>query len=100
MRNAISNFSKTMLIISSIFIAILLVSTVTAVPQVHGSIVSKRIEKVRRHIVFPNLVDLKWKDLADRVKENLQLLTQKIDDKKFNFIIEVLERRKPGRNLR
>ncbi|MCD6108146.1 MAG: hypothetical protein J7J89_01520 [Thermoplasmata archaeon] len=87
MRNAISNFSKTMLIISSIFIAILLVSTVTAVPQVHGSIVSKRIEKVRKHVVFPNLVDLKWKDLADRVKENLQLLTQKINDKLKNLMV-------------
>lgn len=88
MRNTVSNFSKTMLIISSIFTAILLISTVTAVPQVHGSIVSKRIEKIRRHNVFPNLVDLKDKDLIDKVKKNLQLLAKKIHDKLGNLIVE------------
>jgi len=83
--NVIPSFSKNLVIVSSIFIAILLISTTTAVPQVHGSIVSKKIEKIRMHNVFPNLVDLKDKDLVDKVKENLQLLTGKICDKLKNL---------------
>jgi len=86
--NVIPSFSKNLVIVSSIFIAILLISTATAVPQVHGSIVSKKIEKIRRHTVFPNFVDLRGKDLADKVKENLQLLAKKIHDKLKNLTVQ------------
>ena len=86
--NVIPSFSKNLVIVSSIFIAILLISTATAVPQVHGSIVSKKIEKIRKHTVFPNFVDLRGKDLVDKVKENLQLLAKKIHDKLKNLTVQ------------
>jgi len=94
MRNAIPNFRKTIVIISSVFIAILLISTATAVPQIHGSIA---VKKIKKYNIFPSFIDLKNKNylkilsdknLAEKTRANIYLLIQKIKDRLKNIIGE------------
>jgi hypothetical protein len=93
MKNAFLKFGKSAAILSAIFIAVLLISTATAVPQTHGSVAIKKVREVKQVEKFSKglsklingedksyLQSLFDRDLLKKTRTNIYSLIQKLKD--------------------